>query len=456
MTRVIKEKMKSLIVSPSGVRGIVGKDLVPEVVVKFARAFGELMNGGKIAIGSDTRTSNEMFRYAAFSGLLSLGCEVVDLGICPTPSIQLMVKQLRARGGIVITGSHNPVEWNALKFVRSDGLFLYPEEGKKLLEIYESSIPQVGWDGLGTIFKDGSAIDNHLGKILEVVDREKIRKKKFKVVLDACNGAGALISPLLLSELGCEVTKVNCTPNGIFSHPPEPIPSNLGELCRIVNDEEADIGFAHDADADRLTVVSERGKALPEDYTLLLATRFVLKKSKGLVVTNVCTTHALDEIAREFGCEVIRTKVGDIWVSSLMKEKGAVIGGEGNGGVIIPQINYARDGIAAIALLLEYLAQENKPMSQLVDTLPQYFMVKKKLRVSLTCFAQVERELKEEFEKEKLNFLDGVKVEKKGGWVHIRVSGTEPVIRIIAEAKSKLEAENFAQWAIKRIERVVR
>jgi len=284
--------MKSLIVSPSGVRGVVGEDLVPEVVVKFARAFGKLMNGGKIAIGSDTRTSNEMFRYAAFSGLLSLGCEVVDLGVCPTPSIQLMVKQLKAQGGIVITGSHNPVEWNALKFVRSDGLFLYPEEGKKLLKLYENSIPQVSWDGIGTIFKDGSAIDNHLRKILEVVDKEKIRKGKFKVVLDACNGAGALISPLLLNELGCEITKVNCTPNGIFPHPPEPVPSNLEELCRIVKDEKADIGFAHDADADRLTVVSERGKALPEDYTLLLATRFVLKKSKGLVVTNVCTTHA--------------------------------------------------------------------------------------------------------------------------------------------------------------------
>ncbi len=414
--------MKSLIVSPSGVRGVVGKDLVPEVVVKFARAFGKLMNGGKIAIGSDTRTSNEMFRYAAFSGLLSLGCDVVDLGICPTPSIQLMVKQLKARGGIVITGSHNPVEWNALKFVRSDGLFLYPEEGKKLLEIYENSIAQVSWDGIGTIFKDGSAIDNHLGKILEVVDKEKIRKKKFKVVLDACNGAGALISPLLLNELGCEVTKVNCIPNGIFPHPPEPIPSNLGELCRIVKDEKADIGFAHDADADRLTVVSEKGEALPEDYTLLLTTRFILKKSKGLVVTNVCTTHALNEVAREFGCEVIRTRVGDIWVSSLMKEKGAVIGGEGNGGVIIPQINYARDGIAALALLLEYLAQENKPVSQLADSLPQYFMVKKKLRASPGCFAQIEQGLKEEFEKEKLNFLDGVKVKKKEGWVHIRVS----------------------------------
>jgi len=443
--------MKSLIVSPSGVRGVVGEDLVPEVVVKFARAFGKLMNGGKIAIGSDTRTSNEMFRYAAFSGLLSLGCEVVDLGVCPTPSIQLMVKQLKAQGGIVITGSHNPVEWNALKFVRSDGLFLYPEEGKKLLKLYENSIPQVSWDGIGTIFKDGSAIDNHLRKILEVVDKEKIRKGKFKVVLDACNGAGALISPLLLNELGCEITKVNCTPNGIFPHPPEPVPSNLEELCRIVKDEKADIGFAHDADADRLTVVSERGKALPEDYTLLLATRFVLKKSKGLVVTNVCTTHALDEIVREFGCEVIRTKVGDIWVSSLMKEKGAVIGGEGNGGVIIPQINYARDGIAAIALLLEYLAQENKPVSQLADSLPQYFMVKKKLRASPSCFARIKQRLKEEFEKEKLNFLDGVKVKKKEGWVHIRVSGTEPVIRIIAEAKSKLEAEKFAQWAIKKM-----
>ena len=443
--------MKSLIVSPSGVRGIVGEDLVPEVVMRFARAFGKLMDKGKIVVGSDTRTSNEMFKYAAFSGLLSMGCKVVDLDICPTPSIQLMVKQLRAQGGIVITGSHNPVEWNALKFIRSDGIFLYPEEGKKLLKIYENSIPQVGWDKIGTIFRDDSAIDNHLRKILEVVDEEKIRKKKFKVVLDACNGAGALISPLLLNELGCKVIKINCTPNGIFPHPPEPIPSNLGQLCTVVKSEGADVGFAHDADADRLAIVSEKGEALPEDYTLLLATRFILKKSKGLVVTNVCATQALDEVAQEFGCEVIRTKVGDVWVSRLMREKGAVIGGEGNGGVIIPQINYARDGIAAIALLLEYLAQENKPVSQLADNLPQYFMVKKKLKASLASFTKVEQRFKKKFGKEKLSFLDGIKVMKKEGWVHIRMSGTEPIIRVIAEAKSELEAEKLAQWAIERI-----
>ncbi len=443
--------MKSLIVSPSGVRGIVGKSLVPEVVVKFARAFGRLMNRGKIVVGSDTRTSNEMFRCAVFSGLLSLGCKVVDLGICPTPSIQLMVKQLKAQGGIVITGSHNSVEWNALKFVRPDGLFLYPEEGRKLLKIYENSIPQASWDKIGTILKDDSTINNHLRKILEVVDKEKIRKKKFKAVLDACNGAGALISPLLLNELGCKVTKINCTPDGIFPHSPEPVPSNLGELCSIVKNERADVGFAHDADADRLTVVSEKGEALPEDYTLLLSTQFILKKSKGLVVTNVCTTRALDEVAQEFGCEVIRTKVGDVWVSRLMREKKAVIGGEGNGGVIIPQINYARDGVATIALLLEYLAQENKSVSQLADNLPQYFMVKKKLKASPARFTQIEQELKEEFEKEELSFLDGIKITKKESWVHIRVSGTEPVIRVIAEAKSKLEAEKFAQWAMDRI-----
>jgi len=362
-----------------------------------------------------------------------------------------MVKKLRAQGGIVITGSHNPVEWNALKFIRPDGLFLYPEEGEELLKIYENSISQASWNKIGTILRDDSTIDNHLKKILEVVDKEKIRKKKFKVVLDACNGAGALISPLLLNELGCKVIKINCIPNGIFPHPPEPIPSNLGELCRVVKSEEADIGFAHDADADRLTLVSEKGEALPEDYTLLLATRFILKKSKGLVVTNVCATQALDEVAQEFGCEVIRTKVGDIWVSRLMREKGAVIGGEGNGGVIIPQVNYARDGIAAIALLLEYLAQENKPVSQLVDNLPQYFMVKKKLKASPARFTKVEQRFKEEFGKEKLNFLDGIKVMKKEGWVHIRMSGTEPIIRVIAEAKSELEAEKLAQWAMERI-----
>lgn len=439
-------------ISVSGVRGIVGGALLPEVVAKFSAAFARLTQKGVVVVGSDTRTSNQMFRYAVFSGLLSSGSEVVDVGICPTPSLQLMVEKLGASGGIAITGSHNPVEWNALKFIRSDGLFLYPEQGKKLLQIYaKERIPRVKWDGIKEVHQNTLAIENHLSKVLKIVDREKIKKKGFKVVLDACNGAGALISPQLIRRLGGKAIELNCRPDGIFAHPPEPIPSHLKQLSEVVKSEGADIGFAHDIDADRVAIVTEKGDILPEDYSLLLIAKFVLSKRKGLVVTNLSTTQALDDVAAEFSSSVQRTKVGDIHVSRCMKEKKAVIGGEGNGGVIIPEIHYARDGIAAIALLLEYLAEASEPLSTLANKLPRYYMVKKKLQFAKGDFSLLKNRLEKEFKEEKLDFLDGIKIILKEGWIHIRPSGTEPVIRIITEAKTRKEAENLNQLAVNQI-----
>jgi len=434
--------MNSFLISASGVRGIVGQTFTPEIVARFSAAFGNFVRKGRVVVGSDTRTSNQMLSYAVFSGLLSVGCEIVDAGVCPTPSLQLMVEELKADGGIAITGSHNPIEWNALKFIRPDGLFLYPEQGKELLELYRTKkIERVLWNGIKKVHQETSAIENHLEKVLTLVDKGKIKSKKFKVVLDVCNGAGALISPELIRRLGCEVVELNCEPNGIFSHPPEPIPSNLKELSEIVKAEGADVGFAHDADADRVALVSEEAEILPESYSLLLASKFILRKKKGLVVTNLSTTQALDDIAREFSCYVKRTKVGDIYVSRCMREEGAVIGGEGNGGVIIPQIHYARDGIAAIALLLEYMATSNKSLSELADEIPRYYMIKGKTNFPKENLSLLKVDLRREFEEDKLNFLDGVKVYLSKGWVHIRASGTEPVVRIIVEAKNKKDAE---------------
>ena len=445
--------MNSLMVGVSGVRGIVGEALVPEVVAKFSAAFGRFTQKGMIVVGSDTRTSNQMFKYAVFSGLLSTGCEIVDVGVCPTPSLQLMVEKLKANGGIVITGSHNPAEWNALKFIRSDGLFLYPEQGKRFLQIYaKERIPRVKWDGIREIHQNTLAIENHLNKVLKFVNKEKIKNRGFKVVLDACNGAGALISPQLIRRLGCEAIELNCRPDGIFAHPPEPIPSNLKQLSEVVKTEGADIGFAHDADADRVAIVTEKGEILPGEYSLLLAAKFTLSKRKGLVVTNLSTTQALDDVAREFSSSVERTKIGDINVSRQMKEKKAVIGGEGNGGVIIPEIHYARDGIAAIALLLEYLAEAGEPISKLASRLPRYYMVKKKLEFTKGDFSPIETRLRKEFKEEKLDFLDGVKISLKEGWIHIRPSGTEPVIRIITEAKTREKAEELYQLALRQIQ----
>lgn len=440
--------MNSLMISVSGVRGIVGESLIPEIAARFSAAFARFTEKGTVAVGSDTRTSSQMLKHAVFSGLLSGGSEIIDVGVCPTPSIQLMVEKLEVRGGIAITGSHNPAEWNALKFMRSDGLFLYPEEGKVLLRIYEKErIERVQWDEIKKIRENKSAIENHLDRALQIVDRERIKSKKFKVVLDACNGAGALISPELLRQLGCEVVELNCGPHGMFAHSPEPVASNLYQLSKLVSSEKADVGFAHDTDADRVAIVTEKGKILPEDYSLLLATKFTLSRRKGLVVTNLSTTQALDEVAAEFDCPVERTKIGDVHVSRCMKERNAVIGGEGNGGVIIPQVHYGRDGIAAIALLLEYLAEANESISKLASQLPEYHMIKGKLESARQDFPLLEARLREEFKEAEFSFLDGIKVILNKGWMHIRLSGTEPVIRIITEAKTKREAENLYNLA---------
>jgi len=415
----------------------VGKELTPEVVVRFAASFGQWSQGGTVAVGSDTRTSREMFKHAVFAGLLSTGCQVIDAGICPTPTLQFMIEELQIDGGIMISGSHNPAEWNALKFIRGDGLFLYPDQIEEIVFIYDKDvIKRRAWNGIKTVQEDTSAIPRHLKKILSTFAHQEVARRKFKAVIDACNGAGALISPLLLRQLNCQVVEVNCSPDGFFPHPPEPIAANLAELARTVKVRGADVGFAHDADADRLVIVSETGEILPEDYTLLLATEATLRKRRGLVVTNVCTTDALEEVAAWFACPVKRTKVGDVYVSRCMKEEGAVIGGEGNGGVIIPEIHYGRDGIATIALLLEYLAWENKPISELASRLPRRWAIKEKLSLKQS-FSDVRKRLQEKFEDYEFDLTDGIKIIFQEGWVHLRPSRTEPVLRIISEAKDE-------------------
>jgi len=448
--------MAPFVISASGVRGVVGKGLTPEIVVSLSSAFGSLRKG-KILVGYDTRTSNQMFKCAAFSGLLSVGCEVVDAGVCPTPSLQFMVKEGDFQGGIAITGSHNPVEWNALKFIRNDGLFLFPEEGERLIKIHEEKdFSRVSWNALGKISKDKSAIERHIGRILEVVNVEKIRKKGFKVVIDACNGAASYATPMLLEKLGCEVIKVNCEPNGIFPHLPEPVPSNLTQLCEVVKNSGANIGFAHDPDADRLAIVSEKGEAISEEYTLVLIVDFILQSSKGPVVTNICTSQAIDEVARKYNCPVKRTKVGDIHVSRFMKDCGAVVGGEGNGGVIFPPVNYARDGITAVALILNYMAEEGVSISSLIDKLPQYYMFKRKIDISNIDFNKIKEEVYLRFDSTKLNFLDGVKIWLEDGWVHIRPSGTEPILRIIGEGVTSKAADRILNWTLNFISKFYR
>ncbi|MDH7568833.1 MAG: phosphoglucosamine mutase, partial [Armatimonadota bacterium] len=370
------KSVTNLKISISGVRAVVGDTLTPLLMVRFAQAFGTWVGSGTVVVGSDTRTSGEMVRHAVLSGLASAGCQVVDVGICPVPTVQVMVERLAAAGGVAITASHNPVEWNALKFIRNDGIFLSPYEAEELLTIYhQGEFTRVGSALLRPPRQNTDAVRTHVEEIVKLVDAEKIRQRRFKVAVDCCNGAGAVATPHLLEALGCEMLGIHLTPNGVFPHPPEPLPENLTQLCAHVRQTGAHIGFAQDADADRLAIVSEAGEAIGEEYTLALCTDFVLRRNPGPVVVNVSTSMMAEEIAARYGARVVRTAVGEVNVAVRMKREGAVIGGEGNGGVIYPPLHYGRDSLIGMALVLQHLAGQQVTLSQAVAALPRFHMV---------------------------------------------------------------------------------
>ncbi|MEW6685374.1 MAG: phosphoglucosamine mutase [Candidatus Edwardsbacteria bacterium] len=463
-----------LMIGISGVRGIVGKSFTPELALRFATAFGTLVqtpsfplgrspNGraspiggatafsgvppkavrtkgevGKIVVGLDSRPSGEMIKSAVIAGLTSVGCEVVDLGIVPTPTVQIMVEDLKADGGIVITASHNPIEWNAFKFIGPGGAFLNAEEGRRLLEIYQrGKFKYVPWDKIGKTTMDDSAIDRHICRILafKYLSVQKIRQQKFKVVID-CNygAAGELFFPLL-NRLECRIIAIGLEPTGQFSRLPEPVAKNLSELCETVQRERAAIGFATDADGDRLSIVSDKGIALGEEYTLALATRYILSKVQGTVVTNLSTTRMIDDIALESGVKVIRTRVGEANVVQQMQKEKAVIGGEGNGGVILPEVHYGRDGAVAMALVLQLITDSKKTISELAKGFPKYYMIKRTLIVKNVAgfFKKIEKK----FFPAEVDHTEGIKLNMSEAWIHLRASGTEPILRLIIEAKTK-------------------
>jgi len=435
---------EKLLKSISGIRGIVGRTFTAAEVLKFSSAFGNYCKGGKVVLGRDTRKSGEVFNGTVLSGLLSTGCEVIDLGICPTPTVGIAVKGSKAKGGIMITASHNPAEWNGLKFFNSDGIFLDEKEGKKLFSLAEKEISYSDWDSLGKVRLDESWVEKHIQRILNLsfINKNEIKKKKFKVVLDCNNGAGSRIAPSLLRELGCKVIELNCGLSGDFSHQPEPVPENLDLLCRKIKQAKADLGFACDPDADRLAVVSDKGIPLGEEYTLALCVDFVLSKRVSDVGINVSTSKVIEDIARKYGVKVFRSKVGEVYVVSLLKKIKGIIGGEGNGGVILPENHYGRDAQAGMALILQYLAESDKKISQLKESLPQYYIQKDKMKLSGDLDAKMRKYLRK-FRQAKINNLDGVKVEFENSWINIRKSNTEPIIRVMAEAKSQKEAEGL-------------
>lgn len=433
--------MRRLMIGISGVRGVVGETLTPELCTRLGEAFGTYTKGGTIVVGRDTRTSGEMVKHAVLSGLLSAGCEIVDLGIAATPSAAMMVRTLKADGGIVISASHNAAEWNALKFFRPDGVYLNDMQGRQLLDIYyQGDFNCVNWDQVRDVREDDSAIDHHLERVLGLVDVRRLRRRKFSVGLDCCNGAGVEVATEFLTRLGCRVHKLYCTPDGIFPRTPEPAKANVTALCKLVQTSGADIGFALDPDADRVAFVSEAGKYIGEEYSLALCGRYVLAQTPGTVVTNVSTSRMIDDVAAEFDAPVIRVPVGEVNVADRMIEIEAALGGEGNGGVIHPGVNYSRDSITGMALMLQYMLQSGQTVSQLVQEIPRYTMVKEKVECDRQFIQTVLRRLSKEADCDEIDDQDGLKLMWKDCWVHLRGSNTEPVMRIIAEARSQKKA----------------
>jgi len=440
----------SLMVSISGIRGIVGEDLTPDIVVKYTAAFAEYCNRGTIVIGRDGRITGSSITHIVSSTLLQMGCDVVAIGICPTPTVALAVEKINAAGGIAVTASHNPIQWNGMKFMAPGGMFLNSGENKRFWQIAErGNFMFSPWNKQGNHTSDSSHIDNHIKSILSLpyIHPDQIRKRKLNVVVDCVNAAGGVIIPKLLREFGCNVVEMNCDVSGIFSHTPEPIPENLSALAKRVIAEKADVGIAVDPDVDRLVFIDENGRPFVEEYTIASVVKFVLGAEKKLgrtnhtVVVNLSTTRAVDDIAAEFGAKVVRTPVGEINVASKMKALHSVIGGEGSGGVILPEVHFGRDAVVGIGLFLQLLVDFGGKTSDLKSSLPHYTIVKDKIELGSLQPDVILRTLNEKYSRtEKTNMDDGLKIDFASSWVHLRKSNTEPIIRVIAEARSHGEA----------------
>ena len=435
-------------ISVSGMRGHVGTDLTPELVARHAAALGAWAAAAgrpKVVLGRDSRTSGPMFARAATAGLMSVGVDVVELGVVPTPTVQMAVEHHRAGAGLILTASHNPVEWNALKFVGPDGIFLDAESGAAVRKLAEEGPARARWDTLGTTLDDPEAVDRHFDAILAlpVIDVAAIRARRFHVALDTVRGAGGASIPLLLERLGCQVTGINLAADGRFPRAPEPTPENLTDLGQLVRESGADLGMAVDPDVDRLALVDEKGRAIGEDYTLAFAVRAVLGGQGGqggqVVVVNLSTSLVVEDAARDGGARFERAAVGEANVARAMRDRGAVIGGEGNGGVMFPALHTGRDAPLGVALILHHLAQTGRTVSDLVTASPSYAIVKDKAPRG-GDLAALYRALRGQFADADVDERDGLRLGWRDRWLHVRPSGTEPIVRLIAEAPTAAEA----------------
>ena len=465
----------SLIKSISGIRGTIGgkvdDNLTPVDVVKFTAAFGTWLQKTQnkkeltLVIGRDARISGTMVNSLVTATLQGLGINVVDLGLSTTPTVEVMVPELNADGGIILTASHNPKQWNALKLLNEKGEFISGKDGAEMLEIAEKedfNFAEV--DDLGKYETRTDAFDIHIQKILDLpmVDADAVKSKKFKVVLDAVNSTGGISLPPLLEKLGCEVVKLYCEPNGQFPHNPEPLKEHLTDICDLIKKEGADVGIVVDPDVDRLALIDENGEMFGEEYTLVAVADYLLRHKKGVAVSNLSSSRALRDVARNLDSEYFASAVGEVNVVTLMKEKNAVIGGEGNGGIIYPDLHYGRDSLVGVALFLTHLAKENKTVSELRATYPAYYMGKKKIELTpeidvdaLLVKMQEEYNISTSLNVEEISTIDGVKIDFPENWVHLRKSNTEPIIRIYTEAFSQQEADELADKMIAKIKSLI-
>ncbi|MDO4880586.1 MAG: phosphoglucosamine mutase [Capnocytophaga sp.] len=455
----------SLIKSISGIRGTIGgkvqDNLTPIDAVTFAAAYGTWLQQHtkkeklKVVIGRDARISGEMIQNLVQYTLIGLGIDVVNIGLSTTPTVEIAVPLENADGGIILTASHNPKEWNALKLLNNKGEFVSAEDGASILKIaQENDFNFASVDNLGEIFINDAYMDIHIDEVLQLplVNTEAIQNKKFRVVVDGVNSTGGIIIPNLLKELGVEVIKLYCEPNGNFPHNPEPLKEHLTDICKKVTETKADFGIVVDPDVDRLAFITEEGEMFGEEYTLVACADYILEKNKGNVVSNLSSSRALRDIAQKHGVEYFAAAVGEVNVVTEMKRVNAIIGGEGNGGIIYPELHYGRDAIVGVALFLSLLAEKNCSVKQLRESYPAYFMSKNKIQLTETIRPDdILQQMQEKYKNEEISTIDGLKIDFPESWVHLRKSNTEPIIRIYTEAKSQKEADELALRFIEEI-----
>ena len=459
----------SLIKSISGIRGTIGgkvdDNLTPIDAVKFASAYGSWLKGQvgkervKVVIGRDARISGEMIQNLVQYTLIGLGIDVVNIGLSTTPTVEVAVPMEKADGGIILTASHNPKEWNALKLLNNKGEFVSDEDGKAILRIaQENDFSFATVDHLGKLSHDDRYIDLHIEQVLALplVTPKAIQEKKFRVVVDAVNSTGGIAIPRLLERLGVEVIKLYCEPNGHFPHNPEPLKEHLGDICKRVVEEKADFGIVVDPDVDRLAFITDQGEMFGEEYTLVACADYVLGKTKGNVVSNLSSSRALRDIAQKYGVTYSAAAVGEVNVVTEMKRVEAIIGGEGNGGIIYPQLHYGRDALVGVALFLSLLAERGGSVQQLRESYPAYFMSKNKIQLTEQINPdQILKTMEQKYTHEQTTTIDGLKIDFADSWVHLRKSNTEPIIRIYTEAKSQKEADALAQRFIEEMRALI-